>query len=56
MIIKATENSNHFMEKAKDIAEKEDNRTLKIWSYSNLGILYGHAGRIQESYDSYLKH
>jgi hypothetical protein len=20
-----------------DIAEKEDNRTLKIWSYSNLG-------------------
>jgi hypothetical protein len=27
---------NHFMEKARDIAE-EDNRTLKIWSYSNLG-------------------
>jgi hypothetical protein len=26
-----------FMEKARDIAEKEDNRTLKIWSYSNLG-------------------
>jgi hypothetical protein len=25
-----------FMEKARDIAEK-DNRTLKIWSYSNLG-------------------
>jgi hypothetical protein len=25
------------MEKARDIAEKEDNRTLKIWSYSNLG-------------------
>jgi hypothetical protein len=24
------------MEKARDIAEKED-RTLKIWSYSNLG-------------------
>jgi tetratricopeptide (TPR) repeat protein len=44
-----------FMEKARDIAEKEDNRTLKIWSYSNLGDFYGHAGRIQESYDSYLK-
>ncbi|MBC7749585.1 MAG: tetratricopeptide repeat protein [Methylotenera sp.] len=44
-----------FMEKARDIAEKEDNKTLKIWSYSNLGDFYGHAGRIQESYDSFLK-
>lgn len=44
-----------FMEKARDIAEKEDNKILKIWSYSNLGDFYGHAGRIQESYDSYLK-
>lgn len=44
-----------FMEKARDIAEKEDNKGLKIWSYSNLGDFYGHAGRIQESYDSYLK-
>ena len=44
-----------FMEKAKNIAEKEDNKILKIWSYSNLGDFYGHAGRIQDSYDSYLK-
>ncbi|NRT17037.1 tetratricopeptide (TPR) repeat protein [Flavobacterium sp. 28A] len=44
-----------FMEKARDIAEKEDNKTLKIWSYSNLGDFYGHAGRVQESYDCYLK-
>ncbi|MFV8345757.1 tetratricopeptide repeat protein [Flavobacterium sp. ZB4P13] len=44
-----------FMEKARDIAEKEDNKALKIWSYSNLGDFYGHAGRIQESYDSFLK-
>ena len=44
-----------FMEKARDIAEKDDNKVLKIWSYSNLGDFYGHAGRIQESYDSYLK-
>jgi hypothetical protein len=36
-MIMRLENSNHFMEKARDIAEKEDNRTLKIWSYSNLG-------------------
>ena len=44
-----------FMEKARDIAEKEDNKVLKIWSYSNLGDFYGHAGRVQDSYDSYLK-
>lgn len=44
-----------FMEKAKDIAERENNKVLKIWSYSNLGDFYGHAGKIQESYDSYLK-
>ncbi|MBF4472601.1 tetratricopeptide repeat protein [Flavobacterium sp. HJJ] len=44
-----------FMEKARTIAEKEDNKTLRIWSYSNLGDFYGHAGRIQESYKSYLQ-
>lgn len=44
-----------FMEKARDIAIEDDNKALKIWSYSNLGDYYGHAGRIQESYDSYLK-
>lgn len=44
-----------FMEKARDIAEKENNKTLKIWSYSNLGDFYGHAGKIQESYNSFLK-
>lgn len=44
-----------FMEKAKGIAEKDNNKVLKIWSYSNLGDFYGHAGRIKESYESYLK-
>lgn len=44
-----------FMEKARDIATEDDNKALKIWSYSNLGDYYGHAGRIQDSYDSYLK-
>jgi tetratricopeptide (TPR) repeat protein len=44
-----------FMEKARDIAERDDSKGLEIWSYSNLGDFYGHAGRIQESYDSYLK-
>ena len=44
-----------FMEKARDIAEKYDNKTLKIWSYSNLGDFYGHAGRIEDSYNSFLQ-
>jgi hypothetical protein len=41
------------MEKARDIAEKED-RTLKIWSYSNLGDFMVTLAE-SESYDSYLK-
>jgi hypothetical protein len=44
-----------FMEKARDIAEINDNKSLKIWTYSNLGDLNGHAGNIQTSYDYYLK-
>ncbi|GIZ07648.1 hypothetical protein FUMI01_03750 [Flavobacterium sp. UMI-01] len=44
-----------FMEKAKTIAEKEKNKVLKIWSYSNIADFYGHAGRISDSYAYYLK-
>ena len=44
-----------LMEKARDIAEINDNKSLKIWTYSNLGDLNGHAGNIQTSYDYYLK-
>lgn len=44
-----------FMEKAKDLAVLNDNKPLKIWSYSNLGDMNGHAGNIQKSYDYYLK-
>lgn len=44
-----------FMEKAKDLAVLNDNKYLKIWSYSNLGDMNGHAGNIQKSYDYYLK-
>lgn len=44
-----------LMEKARTIAEKENNKALRIWSYSNLGDFYGHAGRLQDSYNSYLK-
>ncbi|WP_395047247.1 hypothetical protein [Flavobacterium sp.] len=44
-----------FMEKAKDVAIKNDNKALKIWTLSNLGDLNGHAGNIKTSYDYYLK-
>jgi Tfp pilus assembly protein PilF len=44
-----------FMEKAKQIAIDNDNKSLKIWTFSNLGDLNGHAGNIKTSYDYYLK-
>lgn len=44
-----------YMEQAKQIAEDRDSKSLKLWVYSNIGDFYGHAGRIQDSYDSYLK-
>jgi tetratricopeptide (TPR) repeat protein len=44
-----------YMEQAKQIAEERDNRGLKLWVYSNIGDFYGHAGRLQDSYNSYLK-
>lgn len=44
-----------FMEKAKEIVESNDNKDLKIWTYSNLGDLNGHFGEIKKSYDYYLK-
>ncbi len=44
-----------LMEKATSKAELNENKHLKIWSYSNLGDMYGHAGRIEESYAYYLK-
>lgn len=43
------------MEKAIKIAEDEKNKALKIWVYSNTADFYGHAGRIQDSYNYYLK-
>jgi tetratricopeptide (TPR) repeat protein len=44
-----------YMEKAKDIAIVNDNKGLKIWTFSNLGDLNGHAGNIKKSYEYYLK-
>lgn len=44
-----------LMEKAKTRAEKMKNKSLVLWSYTNLADYYGHAGRIEDSYRHYLK-
>ncbi|MRI00009.1 hypothetical protein GH721_05610 [Kriegella sp. EG-1] len=44
-----------FMEKAMAKAEDSKNIGLRIWSYSNIADYYGHAGRIKDSYDHYIK-
>ncbi|MBM1107650.1 hypothetical protein JQC67_15950 [Aurantibacter crassamenti] len=44
-----------FMEKAMAKAESSKNKNLLIWSYTNLADYYGHAGRIEDSYNHYLK-
>ena len=48
------ENAIRYMEEAKAIAESRDSKPLKIWTYSNLGDYYGHAGRTKDSYELYL--
>ena len=44
-----------LMEAAKKIAENSKNDNLKLWVYSNIADYYGHAGRIDDSYNFYLK-
>ena len=44
-----------YMEKAMTIAESSNISGLKQWSYTNLADFYGHANRLQDSYDYYLK-
>ncbi|HKL18742.1 MAG TPA: hypothetical protein VJ905_07225 [Halalkalibaculum sp.] len=43
----------HYMERAKKRIGY--NHTLRAWSESNLGDMYGHANHIQKSYDSYMQ-
>lgn len=45
----------NYMEKAQKIAEASNIPGIKQWIYTNLGDYYGHAGKIQKSYDHYLK-
>lgn len=42
------------MEDALQDAHKEKNEGLILWSATNLGDYYGHAGRIEDSYKQYL--
>ncbi len=44
-----------FMEKAAQKAESSKNRSMLLWSYTNLADFYGHAGRIEDSYQMYLR-
>ncbi len=44
-----------YMEQAKTIAESRGDASLKVWIYSNLADYYGHAGRLNEAYEYYLK-
>ncbi|MEZ4778302.1 MAG: hypothetical protein R2786_02870 [Flavobacteriaceae bacterium] len=49
------DNAIRYLELAMEKAETHDSKYLKIWTYSNLADFYGHAGRIQDSYNYYLK-
>lgn len=44
-----------YMEKATKIAEASNLKGIKQWSYTNLADFYGHAGKIKQSYNHYLK-
>ncbi|MBJ7881191.1 tetratricopeptide repeat protein [Gelidibacter salicanalis] len=44
-----------YMEQAKAIAESSNLKSIKQWSYTNLADFYGHAGKIQDSYEHFLK-
>ncbi len=45
----------HFMERAMAIVNRSKNKELQLWTYTNLADYYGHAGRIKDSYDFYIK-
>lgn len=44
-----------LMQKANKVAIDNDNKGLKIWTFSNLGDLNGHSGNIKQAYNYYLK-
>lgn len=44
-----------YMESALKNAKLQKNEDLIMWTYTNLADYYGHAGRIEDSYNHYLK-
>lgn len=44
-----------YLEKAKMIAKSSKQKGIMHWTYTNLADFYGHAGRIDESYNLFLK-
>ncbi|MDX6745830.1 cell surface protein [Polaribacter sp. PL03] len=44
-----------YLEASLEIAKSSNNKTLIQWNYTNLADYYGHAGRIKDSYNSYIK-
>ena len=48
-------NAIKYLEKALVIAEESNQKMLLEWNYTNLADYYGHAGKLQDSYNSYLK-
>jgi tetratricopeptide (TPR) repeat protein len=44
-----------LFETALRIVQKEKNKDFEIWTLSNLGDFYGHAGKIEKAYQCYLQ-
>jgi tetratricopeptide (TPR) repeat protein len=44
-----------YLETALEVAKSTNNESLLQWNYTNLADYYGHAGRIKDSYNGYLK-
>lgn len=49
------DNTIMHMQNILKIAKANKNRALVLWTVTNLGDYYGHAGEIQKSYDSFLE-
>ena len=49
------DNAIKYLEDALKIAKSSNKASLIQWNYTNLADYYGHAGRIQDSYQAYLK-
>lgn len=48
------DNAITYLESALEIAKSSKNQNLIQWNYTNLADYYGHAGRIEDSYNAYL--